>query len=135
MRFLTTGQADALSADRVRMCMLVEAAFDTGIVRFSSTAWTVTYNGEEWLGAGAMLDIQLPEEDSSLAAHECVISLDGLDPSVISLALNEDLEGRRVVVYVLLYDPDTNQPIGHYVHLRGTVSQVRILPSTGLIDG
>ncbi len=135
MRFLTTDQAEAISDDRVRMCYLVEASFDTGPVYFSTATWTMFYNGIEWLGAGSLLDIQLPDEDSSLEAHECLVSLDGLDPAVISLALNEDLEGRAIRIYGLVYDPDTNQPIGHWLHLRGTVSQVRIISQTDPLNG
>ncbi len=132
MRFLTTDQAEAISADRVRMAFLVECQFDTGTVRFTTSAATITYNGIEWLGVGRMLELELPEEDSSLEAHECRISLNGLDPSAISLALNEDLEGRVVLIYCLLYNPDTNAPIGAYHYMRGAVSQVRIIPATGM---
>lgn len=114
------------------MCYLVEALFDTGPVRFTTNVHTMEYNGVEWLGAGAMLDIELPEEDSTLQVHQCVVSLNGLDPAAISLALNEDIEGRRVTIYVLLYNPDTNVPLGHWIYHRGTVSQVRIAPATGL---
>lgn len=132
MRFLTTDQAEAIASDRVRMAFLLEFRFDTGIVRFTTASNTITYNSNEWLGAGRALDLELPEEDSALEAHECRITLDGLDPAAVSLALNEDLEGRQVFIYCLLFNPDTNQPIGLYQYFRGSVSQVRILPTTGM---
>lgn len=129
MRVLTTAEKNAIDVHRVRMAFMVEFRFPTGDVRFTTAAYTQTWNGLEWLGAGGMLELDLPQEDSSLEAHACTISLSGLDPAVISLALNEPLENSRCTIWVAHYDPDTNLPIGTgYQFHRGTVGQIRILP-------
>jgi hypothetical protein len=85
--------------------------------------------GQEWLGAGRMLEITLPSEDATLEVHAGEIALDGLNPTVISLALNVPIEGTPVIIYVVCLEPDTNQftyPV--WVYLRGTISEVRIVP-------
>lgn len=131
MRVLTASDRTRLAASRVRMCYLVELQFPTGDVLFTTSRYTVTHSGKEWLGVGRLLDIKLPDEDATLEAHACEISLDGLDPSVISLALNEILEGSRCTIFVALFDPDTNQPLGvAFQYFRGTISEVQILPPT-----
>lgn len=129
MRLLTVAEANALAAPRVRMAFMIEFRFPTGDVRFTTSAYTVTWNGKEWLGAGGMLDLELPQEDSALEAHACTVTLNGLDPAVISLALNEPLENSRCTIFVAMFDPDTNQAVGPgYQYFRGTVGQIRILP-------
>lgn len=130
MRLLTTAEKSALSASRVRFCYLVELRFrdPLGFLRFTTAAHTMTINGREWMGAGGLLDIRLPDEDGSLEAHKAEITLDGLDPSVISLALNEDIEDAPCTVYLATFNPDTNQLIGVSQFHRGTVGQVRIQP-------
>lgn len=128
MRILTTAQESAISASRRRMAYLVHARFPSGDVRFSTTAHTLFYANEEWLGGGALLDIQFAEEDGSLSARNAEITLDGLDVSTLSLALNEQTENAPITIYCALFDPDSNQPIGDFQLYRGTVSQIRILP-------
>lgn len=129
MRLLTVAEGNALDASRVRMAFMVEFKFPTGDVRFTTSAYTQNWRGQEWLGAGGLLDIELPQEDSSLEAHACTISLSGLDPAVISLALNEPLENSRCTIFLATFDPDTNQVIGPgFQFHRGTVGQIRILP-------
>lgn len=128
MRILTAGERTALAADRVRMCFLVELHFAIGTARFTTAAHTLMLGGVEWLGAGGLLDLELPQEDGTLEAHKAEITLNGLDPAVISLALNEDLEGTPAYIHLATFNPDTNQLIGTHQYLRGTVGQVRIVP-------
>jgi hypothetical protein len=134
MRHLTVAEKAALSADRVEVCYLVDLWFPAGVVRFTTHLRTLTYGvgldglPAEWLGAGGLLDIQLPHEDGTLEAHKCEITLDGLDPTVISLALNEDIESSPCGIYLATFDPDTHAVIGAHLFHRGTVGQVRIVP-------
>ena len=134
MRILTAGQKYAIGAPRVRMAFLVEILLpDLEPLYLTTSAHTMFVAGKEWLGAGRMLNITLPQEDASMEAHSCEVSLDGLDPATISLALREPLEGAPVTIYGMNYDPDTNLPIDSpWVYHVGTVSAVKILPpSTG----
>ncbi len=130
MRVLTTGQKAAIGARRVRMAFLVELILPDLLPLYLSTnAHTMFIMGREWLGAGRMLNVTLPQEDASLEAHPCEVSLDGLDPATISLALNEPLEGAPVTIWCVNYDPDSNQPIDEpWIYHKGQVSEVKIQP-------
>ena len=119
-----------MNASRVRMCYLVVARFPSGDVRFSTTAHSIFYANEEWLGGGRLLDIKFAQEDSSLEAHKCDITLDGLDAAAISQALNERTENAPITIYCALFDPDTNQAIGDFQIGRWTISEIRIVPPT-----
>lgn len=125
---MSTAVRAALNARRIRMCYLVEAQFATGEVLFASTPQGVRWGNKEWLGAGRMLDIDFAKEDSTLEAHACRITLDGMDAAAISQALNEPIENTPVIIHVLTFDPDTNIPIGSYQFYRGTVGEIRIIP-------
>lgn len=130
MRVLLAAEKTAIEASRVRMAYLVHFDFPSGPVLFTTNTHSLFFpGGSEWLGVGNLLDISLPQEDASLESHKCEIKLSGLNPALISLALNEDIENAPCTIYLALFDPDTNQPVGPaFVYHRGTVGQVRIMP-------
>ncbi len=81
-----------------------------------------------------MMNLDLPQEDASLEVHPWKVTLGGLDPATISLAVNELLENAPVKVMLATFNPDTNLLIGVHNYARGFVSQVRIIPPTNEND-
>lgn len=130
MRVLTTDGANALAQKQVRLVFLLEFKFTLGDVYFSASSNTVVWAGKEFLGAGGMLDINWPQEDSSLEAAKAEITLNGLDPAVISLALNERIENAPAIIHCQIIDPSTGAMINTFTFWRGTVGQVKIVPPT-----
>lgn len=128
MRSLSTVLTAAIDAVDVQLVYLVLINFEGEDLRLCSSPHTMFYANEEWIGGGRMLDINWSQEDGTLEAHKCDITLDGLDVATISLALNEKTENARVTVYCALFDPDTNAPLGDFQRFRGTISQIRIIP-------
>jgi hypothetical protein len=123
-----------LSASQVQITYLVQFQFSAINIGFEDLFFTTNSHtlfalGQEWLGAGRMLEITLPSEDATLEVHAGEISLDGLNPTVISLALNVPIEGTPVIIYIVCLDPNTNQMVNPvWTYLRGTISEVRIVP-------
>jgi len=133
MRSLTATHKNALSAKRLALAYMVTIGLPAdlgGELRFTTNAWTMKYNGFEWLGAGALLDIQWPDEDGTLEIHSAQITLSGLDVNVISLILNERLDYTPVLIECMMMDPDTRAPVGIAQWLRGTMSNIKIIPPT-----
>ena len=130
MKNLTTVQKNAIGARRVAMSILVQVnlpSLDT-VIRFCSDAHTRIHAGEEWVGAGAMLDIKFPDEDATLEVHNAEITLNGLDVALISMVLQEPLDNSPVAIYCLVLDPDTYAELGTFWIMRGTLSNIRITP-------
>lgn len=136
MKDLTATYKTALKAPRVRMAILVLINLETGLLYLTNSSQTLTViapgvGSQEWLGAGRLLDIEFPQEDASMETHAGQITLDGLDVTMTSLALNERLEHRPVTLFLALFNPDTNVSLGPALQIvRGTMSNVRILPPT-----
>ena len=128
MRVLNTAINTALQSRHIRMCYLVEAAFPTGVINFTTTPFSIDHAGKEWLGAGRMLDIQFASEDSTLQAHSAEITLDGMDAAAISQALNEPLENTPIAIYALVWDQVSNGRLGHFLVFWGTISEIKIIP-------
>lgn len=128
MRILLAGEKTALAASHKRIAYLVHIATSIGDLRLCTARYSLTVQGQEWLGRGQLMDVTLPKEDASLAAHKATLRLSGLDPALISMALNEDIEGSTVTIYLATFNPDTRQVIGVHIHTRRVLGQVRILP-------
>jgi hypothetical protein len=130
MRVLGVATKTALlNAPRLNMTWLVRILAQPPInaIYLCSSRHTVSWAGNEWLGAGELLNIEFPEEDASLEAKAGEITLNGLDPALVSLAMNTHLEGAVVHVWMLLRDPDNYIPIEQpTVVYRGTISEIRI---------
>lgn len=128
MRILLAGEKTALAASHKRIAYLVLINTLIGDLRLCTARYSLMVHGQEWLGRGRLLDVKLPKEDASLAANKATLRLSGLDPTLISMALNEDIEGSVVTIYLATFDPETRQVIGAHIHTRRVLGQVRILP-------
>lgn len=135
MRVMTTATRTATEQREVRWALLVAMGFDAGPVYFTNAPITITFGNQEYLGGGRMLDIKLPREDGSMAAHKGSITLDGLDGAAISMAFNERTEGIPMHVRMALWDKATGALIGDILIGRYALSEVRVTPPTSAESG
>jgi hypothetical protein len=112
------------------MSFLVEITLPEGLepLYFITDAFSRPYNGREYIGAGALLDIKFPDEDATLEVHPATVTLDGLDVAMVSMALSEPLEYCPVLISCLMHNPDTRQDISAFRIIRGTMSNIKIIP-------
>jgi hypothetical protein len=78
----------------------VEGLFDNGAVRLWTGYGTKDINGQEYQGAGEILQIDGLNDVSDLSSRAVTITLSGVGSAITSLALNESFQNRTVNIYL-----------------------------------
>ena len=102
MRSLAAGFASALQGSAIQPIVLVELKFDSGAVRLWSGLGNITYNGFSYTGAGTLLAISSMEDTTDIAAKGITISLSGINPQALGIALSEKYQNRTANIYFSL---------------------------------
>jgi len=103
-RGLTSGVVDELSKSEVRIAVFVEVEFATGFLRIWSGVGDIIFQTNTYLGAGGLLTVRPASESSNLAPNGIEVTLDGVDPANISLALGEARQGKTLNCYLGFLD-------------------------------
>jgi len=100
-RALTTQTITDISADTVYPFFAVELLFDgLNVLRMWTGQGTLTLpDGTEWVGLGNLLNISSVEETSEMAVKGASITLSGVPSNTLSLALNQQYQGRVCNIY------------------------------------
>jgi len=80
--------------------LLCEFAFDSGTVRLWNGIGDIVWGGNTYTGAGTLLGVSDYEETSLLEAKNFTFTLSGISSSILSLAFNENYQGRLVNLYL-----------------------------------
>ena len=97
----------AAEADRTLPVYLVELAFASGTVYLHSRLGPLAWGGNTYTGARTLGVISGIEEASEAVRSSFQVGLSGVTSEIISLSLNEQYQGRPVVVREGRLDPDT----------------------------
>lgn len=89
----------ALAQPEVQPFYAVELLFDSGPVRLWTGYGDRTIGGQIYVAAGTLLNLQGLGEVADLSAKSITISLSGVAASLVSLALQEPYQRRKVRVY------------------------------------
>lgn len=103
-REITTAVATASAASHVVVAFMARMEFEGGTIYVNSTPGPIETGGATYLGMGALGKLSPIEETSELKATGISFELSGVDPSLISVALNEHYQGRRAQVLLALLD-------------------------------
>jgi len=103
-RSITSGFQTEIEAQGLNPRLFIKAEFDSGALRLWSGLGNITFNSEVYTGAGDLLDVSAVEESQELRANTVVFSLDGLDSAVVSLALTENYQGRKITMWFAVLD-------------------------------
>lgn len=101
--------ADIVTAE-IRQALFVRFSFDAGTSYLWSGVGSITtsamgdFPAATWTGAGTLSAASPVEETAELRATGRVFTLSGADPSVLSLALGEHVQGRPVASWRGLFD-------------------------------
>lgn len=104
MREMSTGFEAGINADSIKLCVLVSGHFDSGNINLWSGIGDVQFYGETYTGAGNLIDVSPITETQGLESNSVTVSLSGIPTSLISLALNENYQGRSVYIYLGVID-------------------------------
>jgi hypothetical protein len=94
-RDISAAISSALDDDVIKPFFAVELLFDGDkVLRLWTGIGTLSYEGNDWAGAGVLLNISTVEETSDLGVRGAVLSMSGVPSSVIALALTEPYQSR-----------------------------------------
>lgn len=116
-RTLPTGLTAALDDKEVSLYYAVEFLYDTAPVRLWTGYGSKTINGDDYIGVGSLLGIDGLEEVADLSARAITISLSGIDPQIVSLALQEPYQNRECIVHLGINDEDPVQLFSGYMNV------------------
>jgi hypothetical protein len=116
-RGISAAQETALLDGTVRQVALVELEFSSGTTRNHTGVGTITWNGNDYQGLGNLGSMGAIEEANDLQAQGFTLTLSGVNPANVALALGEQYQGRAARVYIALLDANhqlIGEPIGPF---------------------
>lgn len=103
-RTITAGMVTELTAGSLRPITLVKFEFDSGDVNFWDGVGDLSWSGDTYVGSGNLLAISPVIESERIVANGVEFSLSGYPASLISVALDEDYQGRAVSMWRGAFD-------------------------------
>lgn len=130
-RSIIADQLAALRADSFTAISMVRLDFESGVLRVHSGVGTITWDGESYLGVGALGQIEAIEETTDAVAQDITLTLSGIPSEYISLALGEHYQGRDARIYLAALDSQhrlilDEEGDGPYLVFRGRMDTMPI---------
>jgi len=97
-RGVTSALNTELTASELEPFFLIDLEFDSGALYFWTGITPLTFNGNEYIGAGNLLGISPIAETSEIRAVGVNLSLSAIPASLISIALTEAYQGQPVKI-------------------------------------
>lgn len=116
----------ALGASNYRPVLLVELQFDAGTVYCCNLDTDVSWNSHTWLGLGKLGGITTAEEGENIQAYGLALTLSGITPAHIAIALGEQYQGRKVKVYFGVFNDSYQLVSSPIVVFRGRMDNMEI---------
>ena len=98
--------AESQKSSGAKPIVFAKLEFDSGDVRVWSGVGDIPFEGEIYSGLGDLGKISPIEEGIEQRAFGISLTLSGIPPSAISLALDEDVQGRDAQVWLGFLDDD-----------------------------
>lgn len=95
-RGLTSPMVSQVTAAQLRPVIFVKAEFDSGDLRLWTGVGDITFNSETYTGAGNFLGISEIREVTGVEAQGATFSLTGVNSSILSVFLSEEIQGRPI---------------------------------------
>lgn len=97
-RSITSGLNTEVTASELEPIFLVDLEFDSGALYFWTGTRPLTYNSNEYIGGGRLLNISPIVETNDVRAVGVNLSMSGLPTDLISIALTEAYQGQPVKI-------------------------------------
>lgn len=105
-RNMQAANAAAVEADEVRLIGFFEGEFPSGAVRLWTGYGQRIWDGKTWHGGGDLLAVSEIEETNGVVASGVSVSLSGISPDNILLAINEARQGAAGRIWIGFCDAD-----------------------------
>lgn len=111
-RNLSEGMLAALALPNLRPILLLEGEFDSGAVCVWTGYGELEWGGKTWLGWGDLLAIDPINETQNLQANGVKFTLNGLNQTIVALALQEEYQNRPIRMWFGLLWPEGSEQQG-----------------------
>tara|TARA_R100001510_G_scaffold29128_1_gene25775 strand:+ start:1399 stop:2034 length:636 start_codon:yes stop_codon:yes gene_type:complete len=115
-----------LGADEQALFFAVKAEFDTADILVWTGIDDLVINSETYTGAGTLLNISNSEDNTELKSNGIVISLSGMDDTVVNYALSETYQNRPLTLFLGYLMGGTNEVSGTLTIFKGRMTSLII---------
>jgi len=98
-----------LSSSSLIVAPLVDLFFDSTTISFTTMPYNIEVGSTTYIGVGNLGEIDTVQESTSIQGLSLNITLSGINPSIIPVALREDYQGRRATISILFLEKDFSQ--------------------------
>lgn len=105
-RSLTAAVETGSQQANVTAILLAKLDFSSGMLYMTNMPYTVTWDGNAYVGGGSLVGVEPVSESADQQAHELKYRLAGIPPEYLSIALTEHYQGRDAYLYWALMDAD-----------------------------
>ena len=99
-RSITAEMLTQLESKEVELFLALKLNFDSGTLALWTGYGDINFGSQTYLGAGTLLGFSAIQENAEIAARGAQITLDGIDTTLVSLALTESYQGRQGLIYL-----------------------------------
>jgi len=106
-RSMSALMQNAVAASVVEPFFAIEAYLNNETVRIWTGNYTLSINGNSYIGAGDILSISQVSETAEIQASGASIAISGIPSDYLSMALQEQYQGRLCKIYLgVISSPD-----------------------------
>ena len=109
-----------------QLFLACEAQFDTETLRVWNGRNDTTIDSNTYTGASGLLSISNVEESSEIKSSQITVSLNGMDKTVLDLALSENYQNRKIKVLLGYLDGGTDEVGATMVIFSGRMTSMNI---------
>lgn len=144
-RSLPVALSSELNAKELKPFYAAQFFFDTGTVSFWTGFGEIYANSTTWIGGAGVVQISNSTENTDLGADGVEITFNGLESSIVSIALQENYRGRFCKVFIGALGDD-DQPVSDLYQVfmgrmdtmtiqeNGETASIRVTVENVLID-
>ena len=121
---LNSSIVNRLGADEQALFFAVKAEFDTDDILVWSGTDDLVIGSDTYTGAGSLLNISNSEDNLELKSNGLVISLSGMDTTVVTYALTENYQNRPITLFLGYVMGGTNEVAGTLTLFKGRMTSL-----------
>jgi len=123
---LDSSIVNRLGADEQAIFFAVKAEFDTDDILVWSGTDDLVIGSDTYLGAGSLLSISSSEDNLELKSNGLVVSLSGMDTTIVNYALTESYQNRSITLFLGYVMGGTNEVAGTLTLFKGRMTSLVI---------
>lgn len=106
-RFFSAANTTEAAKPKLRLRILVDLDFSTGMVRAHDGVGPLIFAGNTYTGTGVLGGIDAVTEDLTGIARQVRLTLSGVDASLVSETMDEVYQNRNVTIYIGIMGADS----------------------------